>query len=157
VSRADLRAREHGLLCGPALLGRPLAGHPAYPDLSAADAREEVAMRSRQPTFALPRSVRTWALALLVLGGLTFLGGVLLEPQRTWANVLLVSYYLLGLGLAGVVFVALLYVTGAGWAVALRRVPEAMAALIPVGALGLALVFLARPSLYPWTAPVAGP
>jgi hypothetical protein len=63
---------------------------------------------------------------------------------------LLVSYYLLSLGLGALVFVAVQYVTGAGWSVALRRVPEAMAAIIPVAALGLGAVFLARPSLYPW-------
>jgi len=63
--------------------------------------------------------------------------------------VLLVSYYLLSLGLGALVFVALQYVTGARWSVALRRVPEAMAAVLPVAALGLGGVFLARPSLYP--------
>jgi hypothetical protein len=46
--------------------------------------------------------------------------------------------------------VALQYVTAAGWSVVFRRVPEAMAAIIPVGALGLGFVFVARPSLYPW-------
>ena len=33
---------------------------------------------------------------------------------------------------------------------AFRRVPEAFAIAIPVGAAGLALVFLLHPSLYPW-------
>jgi hypothetical protein len=58
--------------------------------------------------------------------------------------------------LGGAVLVALFYVTGAGWAVALRRVPEAMTALLPVAALGMGLVLLAHPSLYPWSDPARG-
>jgi hypothetical protein len=34
--------------------------------------------------------------------------------------------------------------------VAFRRIPEAMIAALPVGAVGLLLVFLLHPSLYPW-------
>jgi hypothetical protein len=71
-------------------------------------------------------------------------------PDRVWPNVLLVSYYLLALGLAGIVFEALQYVSGAGWSVGLRRVPEAMIAVMPIAAVGLGLVFVAKPSLYPW-------
>jgi hypothetical protein len=82
--------------------------------------------------------------------------GLLRAPERAWLNLLLVSYYLLSLGLGGLVFVAIQYVTGAGWSVALRRVPEAMAAILPVAALGLAAVFLVRPSLYPWAGPHSG-
>ena len=93
------------------------------------------------------------ALRLAVaLGGVTALLGLFLAPQRIWPMLLLASYALIGLGLAGVFFVALQYVTGASWCVALRRIPEAMTAALPVGGLGLAAVLLARPSLYPWVA-----
>jgi hypothetical protein len=44
-------------------------------------------------------------------------------------------------------------VCGAGWSIALRRVPEAMIALLPAGALGLLAVFLLHPGLYPWATP----
>jgi hypothetical protein len=76
---------------------------------------------------------------------------VLAVPSATWANFLLISYYLLGLGLGSLVFVAFLYVSGAGWGVALRRMPEAMAALILVACVGVAVVLLFYPSLYPWS------
>jgi hypothetical protein len=92
---------------------------------------------------------------LAVLGGAALAVGLLQSPQRAWLNLLLVSYVLLSLGLGALVFVAIQYVTGAGWSVALRRVPEAMAAVLPVAALGLGLVFLARPSLYPWAGAAA--
>jgi hypothetical protein len=93
-----------------------------------------------------PRLPRACALA----GGVVLLAGAILAPQRAWANLLLVSYFLAGIGLAGIFFVALQYACGAGWSVALRRVPESMSAVLPFGAAGLAAVFLFGASLYPW-------
>jgi hypothetical protein len=84
------------------------------------------------------------------LGAVTIALGLWLAPTRAWANLLLVSYYLVGLALAGMVFIALQYVSGAGWSAALRRVPEAMGTVLPYGAAGVGLVLLLRSSLYPW-------
>jgi hypothetical protein len=69
-----------------------------------------------------------------------------------WANWLLVSFYALTLALGGICFVAIHDASGATWAVALRRAPEALAALIPVAAVAVGLVFAARPQIYPWSA-----
>lgn len=101
------------------------------------------------------RALRVAAI-LAAAGGAALALGFLVAPDRAWMNLLLASFALVGLGLAGLFFVAFEYVTGAGWSVAFRRVPEAMTALLPAGALGLAAVFLLHPSIYPWTAPVAG-
>jgi hypothetical protein len=105
--------------------------------------------------FRPPRSVIAPCAGLAVLGGAALAAGLLQSPERAWLNLLLISYFLLSLGLGGLLFVALQYVTGAGWSVALRRVPEAMAAILPVAALCLLVVFLARPSLYPWAGAAA--
>jgi hypothetical protein len=86
------------------------------------------------------------------LGGVTLLAGLLLAPQRTWTHLLLVSYYLLGLGLAGLLLVALHHLSGARWSVPLRRVAETMTGVLPVAAAGLVAVLVCRPSLYPWSA-----
>ena len=84
------------------------------------------------------------------IGSVTFAAGLYFAPQRTWLNLLLISYYLLGLALAGAVWVTLQYVSGAHWSTALRRVPEAMAGLLPQAALGILAILILRPSLYPW-------
>jgi hypothetical protein len=89
--------------------------------------------------------------ALTAAGALTMLAGAAVAPDRIWPALLLASYLVLGLGLAGIFFVALQYASGAGWSVAFRRVPEAMAATLPYGAAGMALVLVLRSSLYPWT------
>ena len=96
--------------------------------------------------------------ALAAAGGAVFLAGLVLAPDRAWTALLMAGYLLTGFGLAGIVFVAIQYACGAGWSTAFRRVPEAMAMILPFGAAALALVFLAHPSTYVWTtrAPHAG-
>jgi len=76
--------------------------------------------------------------------------GMFVNPQRAWADLLLASFALTCLGLAGLVFVAIQYASGAVWSIALRRVGEAMTSVLPFGAVGVFIVLLARPSLYPW-------
>lgn len=102
------------------------------------------------PAVELPFEHARLLRILTGLGAVTIALGMWLAPVRAWANLLLVSYYLLGLALAAMVFIALQYVSGAGWSAALRRVPEAMTSLLPYGAAGIGLVLLFRSSLYPW-------
>jgi hypothetical protein len=93
-----------------------------------------------------------WALGFLgglaVVGGAALLAGLFAAPQSAWANVWLVSNYLVGLGLGGLVLVALFYVTGARWSVPLHRIPEALTAVLPLGGVGLLAVLLFQPSLF---------
>jgi hypothetical protein len=100
--------------------------------------------------FSPPLEAIGLARVLAAVGAVACAAGLLLAPDSTWAMLLLCSFFGLCLGLAGTVFIALQYVTGAGWSVALRRVPEALSALLPVWALGLAAVLLLYPDLYPW-------
>ena len=85
-----------------------------------------------------------------VLGLVSFVASLLTAPQRAWADVLMVSHFMLELSLAATVFLAVHYVAGASWNVAVRRIPEAMARLVPLGAAGVLLVLLIHPELYPW-------
>lgn len=107
-------------------------------------------MYLRKITFSPPKQSIQLAWAAIILGGLAFSIGLLIAPACAWANLLLVGFFGASMGLAGAVFVALQYVTTAGWGVALRRVPEALCGLVPVFALGLAAVFLVYPDMYPW-------
>jgi hypothetical protein len=105
--------------------------------------------------FRPPRKLVHTLTALVAVGGVAAMAGLHLDSRRTGADLLLAAFALVGLSLAGAVFVALLDVTGACWATALRRVPEAMAAAFPAGAILLAAVLLAGPGLYPWFDPNA--
>ena len=98
-----------------------------------------------------PRAATVRLLQLFALAGLAILAaGFYFVPQRAWANLLLGAYYVAGLGLAGVVFVAIEYVSGAGWCVAFRRVPEALAETLPLGAVLLAAALLGGVYFCPW-------
>jgi len=99
----------------------------------------------------IPRKAAYCLLSLVILSCGAFLVESAREPQRIWANLLVASYGLLGFGLGGAVLLALLFVTGARWSDLIRPVAEKMTRLLPAGAVGVALVLIARPSLYPWT------
>ncbi|MCC6365278.1 MAG: hypothetical protein IT165_17320 [Bryobacterales bacterium] len=103
-------------------------------------------------SYQAPRTLHRKLFALAGIGALAWIAGLVFAPERAWANLLIVSFWLLSMGLAGGLFVGLQYVCGAGWAVAFRRVPEAMIAAAPAGAAGLLIVFLFHPELYPWMA-----
>ncbi len=77
--------------------------------------------------------------------------GVIFVPQRMWPNLLLANYYLIGLGVAAGVFIALLYVSNAGWATVIRRIPESMTSVLPVGAIAMLVIMLGIPVLYEWS------
>jgi len=100
--------------------------------------------------FQAPPATLRLLKGMALVGALTLVVGAVAAPERTWANLLLASFYLIGLGLAGVLFIAIQYVSGAEWSVAFRRVPEAMAGAVPVAALTFLLVLVVSPWLYPW-------
>ena len=97
-----------------------------------------------------PKTI-TYLRAFTAAGAACLLAGAFLSPQRAWAGLLMASFALTALGLGATFFVALQYASGASWAVALRRIPEAMSAVLPFGAAGLLAVLLFRPSIYAWT------
>jgi hypothetical protein len=89
--------------------------------------------------------------AMFLAGIAAFVAGVSAEPQRLWAELLVVSYYLVGVGLGGAVLLALFAVTGARWCETILPATIRSIALLPAGAIGVAVVLLAYPALYPWT------
>ena len=107
-------------------------------------------MSPRTATITLPPRVTGALLAMVGLGVASFAIGVSLAPQRAWADLLMSCYFMLELSLAAIFFLAVHYVTSARWEVAIRRIPEAMAMLLPIGAAGVLIVLFVRPELYPW-------
>jgi len=107
-------------------------------------------MAPNDVTFRLQSHLAWRVRACLVIGAVALAGAALFSPLRFWSNLLLASYLLVGLGLAGTFFVALQYMSSASWSVAFRRIPEALSSALPVGAVGLLAVFFLHPSLYLW-------
>jgi len=90
---------------------------------------------------------------LVVIGLITLITGFFVHPDRIVSNLLILSFGVVGLGLGGGLFISTQYLSGAGWAVALRRIPEALVILLPLGGIGILAVLVLRPELYPWTHP----
>jgi len=91
-------------------------------------------------------------LALLaVVASLVLAVGAVTAPQRTWSNLLVAGSFLTTLALGGTLFIALNYVSGAGWNVGFRRIPEAMSGLLLPAGLGLlAVLAIGRETYYGW-------
>lgn len=87
---------------------------------------------------------------LAIVGAFVLICGVFLARDRVWSNLLLATFYLLTLSLGGALFVALASVTGAGWHVAFRRVPEAVARILPWTGIALLIVLLCGMTRYGW-------
>jgi len=103
------------------------------------------------PTFKPSQGLQKNLLSVVGVSVLVTLLGFIFAPQRIWANILLANYYLLGLGLAGMVFIAFQYVANAEWSVGLRRIPEAMMSVLPFASIIMVLLMLGIHSLYEWS------
>jgi len=77
------------------------------------------------------------------------------HAELAWSSYLIGAFYGLGLGVFGVAWISILYLSRGVWSVSMRRIPEAMSAwLLPGGVLILA-VLLGAHSLYHWADPKA--
>lgn len=107
--------------------------------------------QTEESTVAPRRHAVRWLVGIGAVG-LCLLGvGLALEGARAWASLLLVGTYAVSTAAAALLVVALGYVTGAGWSTVFRRVPEAVAGMLPYGALLLVPAALGVHALYHWS------
>lgn len=91
--------------------------------------------------FVFSGRAKRISLTLIGIGVIAVIAGFLTYPERQWANLLLCSYYFVSVCLIGGFFVALQYVANAGWATALKRIPEAFGDVLPIAG-GLLIVIV---------------
>ncbi|WP_428328442.1 quinol:cytochrome C oxidoreductase [Mucilaginibacter sp.] len=103
--------------------------------------------------FEFKGKAKTWSLVLIAVGVIGILYGFLSSNgERTFANLLLMGYYFACVCICGIFFCAIQYVAQAGWSVAVLRVPQAFAKVLPVaGIILLAIIcaglFITHPGL----------
>jgi Ni/Fe-hydrogenase subunit HybB-like protein len=88
---------------------------------------------------------------LQIAATIVVLLGIVIAPERTWPNVLLAATYFVGLGLAGMLFLAFHYLTTAGWSVCLKRIAEALASTLPIAAVLILFSLGGIGVLYEWS------
>ncbi len=89
------------------------------------------------------------------LAGAVALVGLFVTPERTWLNLLLNGFYLTSLAVSAIFFLASQRLSGARWSAGLRRVPEALMAVLPLGAILMVIIFFGRETIYTWSRPDA--
>ena len=103
---------------------------------------------SRSSLFnTLPLVLIILSLGLLVFWGLQYTQ----NPSRAMFGYLYGFIVTLSLGLGSLVFVLIQHLTRAGWSVAIRRIPEAVIALMPLFIIFFVPIALSTHDIYPWT------
>lgn len=98
-------------------------------------------MKLHVPRYELGARPRLLLSVVIALGLATFALGLALDPRRTWLDYLISLVYVTGLGLGAAFFIATQYVCGAGWSVAIRRIPEAMTSILLPATVGVLVLF----------------
>ena len=96
--------------------------------------------------FEFAGKAKTLSLVGIVIGIVGILAGFFGGEegiQNTFSNLLLSSYYFVGVCVAGVFFLAYQYMAQAGWSVAFLRIPQAFAKTLVFAAISLLVVVAA--------------
>ena len=94
------------------------------------------------------------ALTLFGIGIITAVFGLMSNPVKTWANLLMSNYYFLAVALGASFFGALQYISQSGWSSGFVRIPQAIGSFVPIaGILMLPIVLFGLPDLYHWAHP----
>ncbi|MGD9898596.1 MAG: hypothetical protein AB7T22_05660 [Calditrichaceae bacterium] len=101
--------------------------------------------------LVIPKAVNRYLLSIAGVGLLIFVAGLFTAPGRIWPNFLIAEFYLISLGLGGAFFIAVLYVSNAGWGTAFRRIPEAVMSTLPAAAIGAIILVFGIHTLYEWS------
>jgi len=91
--------------------------------------------------FEFSGKAKTYSLIAIAIGLAAIAFGVLAgHTERTFANLLLMSYYFASICMQGVLFCAIQYVSQAGWSASIIRIPQAYGKVLPYAALVLIAV-----------------
>lgn len=91
--------------------------------------------------FEFSGKVKTYSIVAILIGIVAIAYGFLTDhAERTFANLLLMSYYFTCVCAAGVFFIAVQYVAQAGWSAGLLRIPQAFAKVLPIASIILIIV-----------------
>ncbi len=104
--------------------------------------------------YELTKNNKIISLVMMAIGVVAVIVGFMTDSTRAWAVLLQNDFYFTAIALCGTFFIAFNYAAQAGWAVAIKRVPEAITGFLKYGMAGLILIFIfGHHDLYHWTHP----
>lgn len=125
-------------------------------------------MTTLREQFEIPKKYNTLSLVLMAIGVLSIIILFITHgtssnehvSARFWASILQNSVFFLLITNGSIFFIAATTLAWGGWQMSFRRVPEAIAACVPIlgtiaGVILLALIFGGNHAIYHWTSPEA--
>lgn len=106
-----------------------------------------------ETTFAPRKNMNLLFAGLIIIGIIALAAGFLTDTQRTWNNILLNNYYFITLAMGALLFYSIQYITNSGWSAMLQRIPLALGAFLPIGAVLMVLMYFGLPQVYEWAQP----
>lgn len=97
--------------------------------------------------------VRGLFLACIVLGVALFAVGLSVDARRTWASFVLNHFFFLSLGLGGIFFAAIQWLTGSMWSAPVRRVSESFTAYLPAAMVFFGILYFGIHHVFEWSHP----
>ncbi len=109
-----------------------------------------VAPKSFEPSLRLKSTLS----AMIFVGAIVFIIGLMNVPERTWHAYLTALFYFTSLAVIGLFYVAIQFLTKAGWSVLVRRLFESLTAFLPAAAgFTIVMAIFGGKSLYSWLNP----
>jgi len=90
------------------------------------------------------------AFAMIAIGVIAIVYGLLTNSPRAWAGILHNNFYFISLTIGATFFFCLQYITQSGWSAMFRRVPEAIMSYLPYAGIVMILLFFGVDKLYHW-------
>ena len=98
--------------------------------------------------FTINKKAKNLSMALMAIGLIALIFGFITNAHGAWPALLFNTYFYLGISVFAVFFVAMQYVAEAGWAIVLKRVPEAIMSALPV--FSIIMLFIMLASIMHW-------
>ncbi len=105
--------------------------------------------------FVTPPALKILSYALLAIGLVTFVFGLMKNHERLWTSYLVSFFFFSCLCIGGLFWASIQNVAKAGWSVSIRRYAEASTSFIPVMIAGALVFAFGMKSVYVWTNPEA--
>lgn len=103
--------------------------------------------------FVAPAKLKTLSFALVAIGLLTFVVGLMKNQDRLWTSYLVAFFFFSALAISGLFWISINNVAHAGWSVSIRRFAEATTSFIPAILIGGLILLVGFKHLYPWANP----
>ncbi len=103
--------------------------------------------------FTAPQALKSVIYSFIVIGILTFVLGMIKNPERLWTSYLTSFFFFASLACGAMFFIAINYAAKAGWSISIRRFAEAMTNYFPVMLVSSLVLILGFKYLYQWGVP----